>query len=108
MSRVEFLRILPQLRAAREIVRREAAGVWKVSYRLSSSFCEAVKLLLTCQGCAIVTGVLPERESEVTSITQKMAAGSFDQLTAWVSRGLFAFGLAVALTWPPAEPRLRT
>jgi arabinose-5-phosphate isomerase len=46
-----------QLRAAREIVRREAAGVWKVSYRLNSSFCEAVKLLFTCKGSAIITGM---------------------------------------------------
>src|SRR3989337_995641 len=46
-----------QLRAAREIVRREAAGVWKVSYRLNSSFCEAIKLMFTCQGSAIVTGM---------------------------------------------------
>lgn len=46
-----------QLRAAREIVRREAAGVWKVSYRLSSTFCEAVKLLFDCKGSAIVTGM---------------------------------------------------
>ena len=46
-----------QLRAAREIVRREAAGVWKVSYRLNSSFCEAIKLLYTCKGSAIITGM---------------------------------------------------
>ncbi len=46
-----------QLRAAREIVRREAAGVWKVSYRLSSTFCEAVKLLMGCRGSAIITGM---------------------------------------------------
>jgi arabinose-5-phosphate isomerase len=58
-----------QLRAAREIVRREAAGVWKVSYRLSSSFCEAVKLLFTCRGCAIVTGM-----GKAGLIGQKIAA----------------------------------
>ena len=46
-----------QLRAAREIVRREAAGVWKVSYRLDSAFCEAVKLMFTCKGSAIITGM---------------------------------------------------
>jgi len=58
-----------QLRAAREIVRREAAGVWKVSYRLSSSFCEAVKLLINCQGSAIVTGM-----GKAGLIGQKIAA----------------------------------
>jgi len=58
-----------QLRAAREIVRREAAGVWKVSYRLSSSFCEAVKLLFTCKGSAIVTGM-----GKAGLIGQKIAA----------------------------------
>lgn len=58
-----------QLRAAREIVRREAAGVWKVSYRLDSSFCEAVKLLFTCKGSAIVTGM-----GKAGLIGQKIAA----------------------------------
>jgi arabinose-5-phosphate isomerase len=58
-----------QLRAAREIVRREAAGVWKVSYRLNSSFCEAVKLLFTCKGSAIVTGM-----GKAGIIGQKIAA----------------------------------
>jgi arabinose-5-phosphate isomerase len=58
-----------QLRAAREIVRREAAGVWKVSYRLTSSFCEAVKLLFNCKGCAIVTGM-----GKAGLIGQKIAA----------------------------------
>ncbi len=58
-----------QLRAAREIVRREAAGVWKVSYRLDSSFCEAVKLLYTCKGSAIITGM-----GKAGLIGQKIAA----------------------------------
>jgi arabinose-5-phosphate isomerase len=58
-----------QLRAAREIVRREAAGVWKVSYRLNSSICEAVKLLFTCKGSAIVTGM-----GKAGIIGQKIAA----------------------------------
>ncbi|HEX2474961.1 MAG TPA: KpsF/GutQ family sugar-phosphate isomerase [Lacipirellulaceae bacterium] len=58
-----------QLRAAREIVRREAAGVWKVSYRLNSSVCEAVKLLFTCKGSAIVTGM-----GKAGIIGQKIAA----------------------------------
>jgi arabinose-5-phosphate isomerase len=58
-----------QLRAAREIVRREAAGVWKVSYRLNSSFCEAVKLLFTNKGSAIITGI-----GKAGLIGQKIAA----------------------------------
>jgi arabinose-5-phosphate isomerase len=58
-----------QLRAAREIVRREAAGVWKVSYRLDSSFCEAIKLLYACKGSAIVTGM-----GKAGIIGQKIAA----------------------------------
>jgi arabinose-5-phosphate isomerase len=58
-----------QLRAAREIVRREAAGVWKVSYRLDSSFCEAIKLLFTAKGGAIVTGM-----GKAGLIGQKIAA----------------------------------
>jgi arabinose-5-phosphate isomerase len=58
-----------QLRAAREIVRREAAGVWKLSYRLDSSFCEAVKHLYTCRGGAIVTGM-----GKAGLIGQKIAA----------------------------------
>jgi len=58
-----------QLRAAREIVRREAAGVWKVSYRLDSAFCEVVKLLYTSKGCAIITGM-----GKAGLIGQKIAA----------------------------------
>jgi arabinose-5-phosphate isomerase len=58
-----------QLRAAREIVRREAAGIWKVSYRLDSAFCEVVKLLYTCKGSAIVTGM-----GKAGIIGQKIAA----------------------------------
>jgi arabinose-5-phosphate isomerase len=58
-----------QLRAAREIVRREAAGVWKVSYRLNLSFCQAVKLLFACKGSAIVTGM-----GKAGLIGQKIAA----------------------------------
>src|SRR5688572_8959062 len=58
-----------QLRAAREIVRREAAGVWKVSYRLDSAFCEVVKLLFTCRGSAIVSGM-----GKAGLIGQKIAA----------------------------------
>lgn len=58
-----------QLRAAREIVRREAAGVWKVSYRLNSSFCEAIHLLFACRGSAIITGM-----GKAGLIGQKIAA----------------------------------
>jgi arabinose-5-phosphate isomerase len=58
-----------QLRAAREIVRREASGVWKVSYRLNSSFCEAVKLLFRCKGSALITGM-----GKAGLIGQKIAA----------------------------------
>jgi lipoprotein-releasing system permease protein len=49
----------------------------------SAPYIEAQALLLAgaSNSGAIVTGVLPEEESKVTSITQKMAAGSFDQLT---------------------------
>ena len=54
-SRHPFRRRTTSCRA--EIVRREAAGVWKVSYRLNSSFCEAIKLLYTCKGSAIITGM---------------------------------------------------
>ena len=50
-------------------MRREAAGVWKVSYRLDSSFCEAVKLLFTCKGSVIVTGM-----GKAGLIGQKIAA----------------------------------
>jgi arabinose-5-phosphate isomerase len=59
-----------QLRAAREIVRREAAGVWKVSYRLNSSFCEAVKLLFTNKGSAIVTGIMLTQSGETAEVVQ--------------------------------------
>ncbi len=50
-------------------MRREAAGVWKVSYRLNSSFCEAIKLLYTCKGSAIITGM-----GKAGLIGQKIAA----------------------------------
>ncbi|MEX2308149.1 MAG: KpsF/GutQ family sugar-phosphate isomerase [Pirellulales bacterium] len=58
-----------QLQAAREIVRREATGVWKVSYRLNVSFCAAVKLLFRCPGSAIITGM-----GKAGLIGQKIAA----------------------------------
>jgi len=49
----------------------------------SAPFIEAQALLLAGanNSGAIVTGVQPDLESKVTSITQKMAGGSFDQLT---------------------------
>ena len=49
----------------------------------SAPYIEAQALLLAggSNSGAVVTGVLPELESKVTAITQKMAAGSFDRLT---------------------------
>jgi lipoprotein-releasing system permease protein len=49
----------------------------------SAPYIEAQALLLAGanNSGAVVTGVLPEHESKVTAITQKMAAGSFDKLT---------------------------
>jgi lipoprotein-releasing system permease protein len=49
----------------------------------SAPYIEAQALLIAGSNSsgALVTGVLAEHESKVTSITQKMAAGSFDQLT---------------------------
>ena len=48
----------------------------------SAPYIEAQALLLAGANNtgALVTGVLPEQESQVTSITQKMESGSFDQL----------------------------
>lgn len=50
----------------------------------SAPYIEAQALLLAGSNSsgAIVTGVLAEHESKVTSITQQMSAGSFDSLTA--------------------------
>jgi lipoprotein-releasing system permease protein len=61
----------------------------------SAPYIEAQALLLAggSNSGAIVTGVLPEQESKVTSITQKMAAGSFDKL----AKGSFGIVLGTEL-----------
>jgi lipoprotein-releasing system permease protein len=61
----------------------------------SAPYIEAQALLLAggSNSGAIVTGVLPEEETKVTSITQKMAAGSFDQL----AKGSFGIVLGTEL-----------
>ena len=43
--------------------------MWKVSYRLNSSFCEAISLLYACKGSAIITGM-----GKAGLIGQKIAA----------------------------------
>ena len=59
-----------QLRAAREIVRREAAGVWKVSYRLDSVVLRGRSSCCSrCKGSAIITGM-----GKAGLIGQKIAA----------------------------------
>jgi arabinose-5-phosphate isomerase len=58
-----------QLRAAREIVRLEAVAIYDLSNRLNRSFCEAVELLATCRGSALVTGM-----GKAGLIGQKIAA----------------------------------
>jgi lipoprotein-releasing system permease protein len=61
----------------------------------SAPYIEEQALLLAggSNSGAIVTGVRPDLESRVTSITQKMAAGSFDQLT----KGSFGIVLGTEL-----------
>jgi arabinose-5-phosphate isomerase len=46
-----------QLRAAREILRLEAVGIYDLSNRLDQSFCEAIEHLMGCRGSVIVTGM---------------------------------------------------
>jgi KpsF/GutQ family protein len=58
-----------QLRAAREILRREAVGIYDLSNRLDDSFCEVIELLLGCRGSVIVTGM-----GKAGLIGQKIAA----------------------------------
>jgi arabinose-5-phosphate isomerase len=48
---------IEQLRAAREILRLEAVGVYDLSNRLDKSFCKVIRLLLACKGSAIITGM---------------------------------------------------
>ncbi|TWT36747.1 Arabinose 5-phosphate isomerase KdsD [Posidoniimonas corsicana] len=58
-----------QLRAAKEIVRREAIALWHVSNRLDGSFTNAVKLVQEARGDVIVTGM-----GKAGIIAQKIAA----------------------------------
>jgi KpsF/GutQ family protein len=58
-----------QLRAAREILRLEAVGIYDLSNRLDKSFCKVIRLLLACNGSAIITGM-----GKAGIIGQKIAA----------------------------------
>lgn len=51
------LTVHEQLRAAKEIMRREAIALWHVSNRLDHSFTEAVRLIQEAKGGVIVTGM---------------------------------------------------
>ncbi len=46
-----------QLRIATDVIKTEASALQKLSADLPDDFCDAVELLLECQGCVIVTGV---------------------------------------------------
>lgn len=46
-----------QLRIATDVIKTEANALQKLSASLPQDFCDAVDLLLDCQGCVIVTGV---------------------------------------------------
>jgi arabinose-5-phosphate isomerase len=63
------LSVEEQLRAAREIVRREAVAIWKLSDRLGPSFGEAVGLVFKCRGAVLVSGM-----GKAGLIGQKIAA----------------------------------
>ena len=58
-----------QVRAAREIIRLEAVALWKLSDRMSESFCRAVSIIHACHGSLIVTGM-----GKAGIIGQKIAA----------------------------------
>jgi arabinose-5-phosphate isomerase len=58
-----------QLRAAREIMRLEAVAMWKLSDRLGTSYCDAVRMIFACKGSVIVTGM-----GKAGIIGQKIAA----------------------------------
>src|SRR5262245_20986422 len=58
-----------QLRAAREVLRREAVGIYDLSNRLDQTFCEVIGLLLGCRGSVIVTGM-----GKAGLVGQKIAA----------------------------------
>jgi arabinose-5-phosphate isomerase len=62
MSAIPHRSIVPatrfeQLREARDIIRHEAAALHDVAGRLDERFCDAVDLLLSCQGRVVVTGI---------------------------------------------------
>lgn len=46
-----------QLREARSILRDEADALLALSQRLDATFCEAVRLIVECEGSVIVTGI---------------------------------------------------
>ena len=58
-----------QLRAAREILRREAKALWEFSDRLGESFCHAVDLIYKSPGSVIVIGM-----GKAGLVGQKIAA----------------------------------
>ncbi len=58
-----------QLRVAREVLRLEAVGLWKVSTRLDASFAEAIELIRNSTGSVIVTGM-----GKAGLVGQKIAA----------------------------------
>jgi arabinose-5-phosphate isomerase len=58
-----------QLRAAREILRLEAVGIYDLSNRLDETLCEVLALLAACRGSVIVTGM-----GKAGLIGQKIAA----------------------------------
>jgi arabinose-5-phosphate isomerase len=64
-----LLSIDEQIRAAREIVRREAVAIYDLSNRLNESFSEAVRLVYKCRGSALVSGM-----GKAGLIGQKIAA----------------------------------
>jgi arabinose-5-phosphate isomerase len=58
-----------QIRAAREIVRREAVAIYDLSNRLDTTFGEAVRTIYKCRGSALVSGM-----GKAGLIGQKIAA----------------------------------
>jgi len=58
-----------QLREARLIIQQEADGLLQLASQLDTAFCEAVRLILNCQGRVIVTGI-----GKAGLIGQKIAA----------------------------------
>ena len=56
-SKVAPLNSAAQLRVAREVLRIEAVGLWKVSTWLDEAFSQAIDLIYHCTGSVIVTGM---------------------------------------------------